>query len=144
MPASREQVGIYSVVLHRLTRRSLFCPIRSEAAVRHAGIWDIHFMSLSIRTRTLVAMNALAVALALLFGWLAGRTAAQVVEERLARELLYNTSRFLAERHLPTNDAVVRDLRRIFGIEFLALGRDAGEILACSLDGDRAALAGRM
>lgn len=90
-------------------------------------------MSLSIRIRTLLTMNLLVVGLAGAFGWLAARVAGDVVEERLAREVLHNTSAFLRERHLPFNDAVMRDLRRIFGVEFAVLHRADLSVLATSL-----------
>lgn len=98
-------------------------------------------MNLSIRTRVLLAMNLLAIGLALLFGWLAGRVAADVVEDRLARALLRNTRAFLHERRLPANDSVMRDLRRIFGVELAVWQRDGTGLAATSRPENRAELA---
>ena len=95
-------------------------------------------MRLSIRTQTLLGVNLLVIALAVAFGWLAGRVAGDVVEERLAKEILRNTAVFLQARHLPFNDTVLRDLQRIFGVEFAIVRADDGTILGTSLaDPDR-------
>ena len=75
-------------------------------------------MSLSIRTRTILVLNLVVVGLAVAFGWLAGRVAGQVVEDRLVREVLRNTGQFLNERHLPFNDNVMQGLKRIFDVDF--------------------------
>lgn len=90
-------------------------------------------MALSIRSRTLLAMNLLVLGLAALLAWLAGLAAARVVEERLARDMARNTAAFLQERHLPCTDAVLRDLHRIFAAEFAAVDAASGAVLATSL-----------
>jgi signal transduction histidine kinase len=90
-------------------------------------------MALSIRTRTLLAMNLLVIALAGLFAWIAGHAAARVVEDRLARDMARNTVAFLHERRLPCTDTVLRDLRRIFAAEFAAVRTSDGTLLAASL-----------
>lgn len=98
-------------------------------------------MSLSIRTRTILVLNLVVVGLAVAFGWLAGRVAGQVVEDRLVREVLRNTGQFLNERHLPFNDNVMQGLKHIFDVDFAVVRTADGVVMGTSLPGaDRARL----
>ncbi|MEI8078517.1 MAG: ATP-binding protein [bacterium] len=98
-------------------------------------------MSLSIRTRTILLLNLVVIGLAVAFGWLAGRVAGQVVEDRLVREVLRNTSQFLNERHLPFNDNVMQGLKRIFDLDFAVIRAANGAVMGTSLPAaDRALL----
>jgi len=99
-------------------------------------------MSLSIRTRTILLLNLVVIGLAVAFGWLAGRVAGQVVEDRLVREVLRNTSQFIHERHLPFNDNVMQGLKRIFDVDFAVVRAADGAVMGTSLPpADRGRLA---
>jgi signal transduction histidine kinase len=89
-------------------------------------------MRISIRVRTILVMNLLVIGMAIVLGRIAGQVAGGVVEERLAGELVRNTSRFLEERNLPLTDDLMRYLGQIFGADVAAMGPD-GAVLASSL-----------
>ena len=51
-------------------------------------------MQLSIRVRTILALNVFVLGLALALGWIAQEVAGQVVEERFAKEMANGVSGF--------------------------------------------------
>lgn len=90
-------------------------------------------MRMSIRLRTIVVMNLLVVALGTGIGWLASQVAGEVVEERLVRETVRNTSQFLQDKSLPFSDALMTYLHQMFRVHFVAVERGSNRILGSSL-----------
>jgi len=90
-------------------------------------------MSISIRMRTLIAMNLLVVTAAIVLGWMSGQIAGDVVKERLVREVARNTARFVHERHLPFSDALMNSLSEMFGMNFATIRLSDGRVLGSSL-----------
>jgi hypothetical protein len=92
-------------------------------------------MQLSIRTRMIVGLNVLIVAVAVSLGFLSARVASETLEQRLVSEVARNTTGFLAEQHYPLSDTLMNDLKSMFDLDFVAVGPPARpEVLGTSLD----------
>lgn len=94
-------------------------------------------MRVSIRVRTLLVMNLLVLGVAVVLGRIAGEVAGQVVEDRLASELVRNTSNFLQARKLPFTDSLMRYLSQMFGVEVATFRSRDGSAVASSLPPDQ-------
>jgi len=94
-------------------------------------------MRLSIRLRTVLALNAFVVALALILGWVAQDAAGKMVEELYVKEMVARASAFLKGKRLPRSDAMMGYLRELFNAEWVALEGEPGDIVASSLPADR-------
>ncbi len=81
----------------------------------------------------LIGMNVLIIVLGAGLAVLAGNAAGEVVEQRLVRQVAENAGKFLVDRRLPLSDALMNDLRRLFGVDFVAVGAERSELLALSL-----------
>jgi len=68
-------------------------------------------MRVSIRLRTIIALNAFVIGLAVVLGWIAQDAAGQVVEERFVTEMVNSASAFLRGKTFPRSDAMMRSLR---------------------------------
>jgi signal transduction histidine kinase len=92
-------------------------------------------MQLSIRTRMIVGLNVLIIAVAVSLGYLAARVASETLEQRLVSEVARNTTGFLAEQHYPLSDTLMSHLKSMFDLDFVAVGPPARpEVLGTSLD----------
>lgn len=96
-------------------------------------------MRTSIGLRMLIGTNVLIVVLGAAVAYLAGSVAGEVVEERLVRQVAEDAGGFLADRHLPFSDTLMHYLRRLFGVDFVTLRGEGGEVLASSLPPDQTA-----
>jgi signal transduction histidine kinase len=90
-------------------------------------------MQLSIRVRTILALNVFVLGLALALGWIAQEVAGQVVEERFAKEMANGVSGFLKDKSLPLNDTMMAYLRDMFHAQWLTSRTTVTNIVASSL-----------
>ncbi len=77
-------------------------------------------MRLSIRVRTILALNVFVLALTLAMGYIAQEVAGRVVEERFAKEMANGVSGYLKDKGSFLKDTVMTDLRKMFHAEWLA------------------------
>jgi signal transduction histidine kinase len=80
----------------------------------------------------LIVMNVLVITTAVVLGWLSGQVAADVVKERLVREVARNTAGVIRDRRLPFSDAMMNSLSEMFGMNFATARLVDGEILGSS------------
>ena len=90
-------------------------------------------MRLSIRVRTILALNVFVLGLAMALGWIAQEVAGQVVEERFAKEMANGVSGFLKDKSLPLNDTMMAYLRDMFHAQWLTSRSTVTNIVASSL-----------
>jgi len=90
-------------------------------------------MRLSIRLRTILALNVFVIGLSILLGWIAQDVAGQVVEERFVREMVDSASGFLKGKSFPRSDAMMGYLRELFHAEWIASEDPGDDILGSSL-----------
>ncbi len=85
-------------------------------------------MSTSISVRMILGINLLVVAVAAVLGTLASRIASEAVEQRLVREVARNTAAFLQEESYPLSDTMMSKLKRMFDLDFVAIGAAGGQV----------------
>ncbi|MBS3735282.1 MAG: hypothetical protein KGY99_10225 [Phycisphaerae bacterium] len=78
----------------------------------------------------LVLTNLLVIATAVVLGLLASHVAGDVVEQRLVRQTVSQTVAFFRKRNIPFDDPLMRYLREMFGVEFVAVRADNGQLVA--------------
>ncbi|MFW6133082.1 MAG: two-component system sensor histidine kinase NtrB [Planctomycetota bacterium] len=93
-------------------------------------------MRLSIRTRMLVLTNLLVIATAVALGVGASHVAGEVVEQRLVRRTVSRTVAFVRTRNVPFSDTLLRYLREMFAVEFVAVRAEDGRIVAGTFAAD--------
>ncbi len=90
-------------------------------------------MSLSIRVRTILALNVFVVGLVLTIGWIAQDVAGQVVEERFAAEMVASMSGFLKDKTFPLTNVMMTYLREMSNADWLVVESKTGKVLGTSL-----------
>lgn len=90
-------------------------------------------MSLSVRFRLLLAMNALVIAVGMAVGWAGIEVAGRAIERRLVDESAQNAAGIFRTMQLPLSDLMLSRLRQILGAEVAAGPFDQLEIDATSL-----------
>jgi signal transduction histidine kinase len=90
-------------------------------------------MRISIRLRTILALNVYVVGLALVMGWIAQDTAGTLVEERYVKEMVASAAGFLKDKRFPRTDAMMGYLRELFNAEWVASAADGSAAAASSL-----------
>jgi signal transduction histidine kinase len=90
-------------------------------------------MSLSVRFRLLLAMNALVIAVGMAVGWAGIEVAGRAIERRLVDESAQNAAGIFRTMQLPLSDTMLSRLRQILGAEVAAGPFDQLEIDATSL-----------
>ena len=90
-------------------------------------------MRLSIRVRTILALNVFVLALTLAMGYIK-EVAGRVVEERFAKEMANGVSGYLKDKGSFLKDTVMTDLRKMFHAEWLAAQTTRTNVVASSLD----------
>ena len=98
-------------------------------------------MSMSVRTRMLLATNLLTVGVGVAVGWLAIRVASADIERTLLEEPLAQTVRLFAEGDLPRTDpSLLGRMGRILGAEMATGGAEGRDVAASSLPAPRQTL----
>jgi signal transduction histidine kinase len=95
-------------------------------------------MRAGITMRIILGLNVLVVAIALVLGYLASGIAADAVEQRLVHEVARNTASFLEEESYPLSDTLMRKLKRMFGLDFVAIEEVGGKVLGSTVEADLA------
>ncbi len=90
-------------------------------------------MSISIRLRTVLALNVFVVGLALTLGWIAQDVAGELVQERFVQKMVTSASSFLKGSSLPPNDSVMGYFGELFDAEWVVSGGNSGDIIGSSL-----------
>lgn len=90
-------------------------------------------MRLSIRLRTILALNVFVIGLSILLGWIAQDVAGRVVEERFVKEMVGSASGFLRGRSYPKSNAMMGYLRELFHAEWIAAEENPTHIAGSSL-----------
>ncbi len=90
-------------------------------------------MRVSIRLRTVLALNVFVIGLAVVLGWIAQDAAGQVVEERFVTEMVNGASAFLRGKTFPRSDAMMRSLRELLNAEWAASDETDANVLGTSL-----------
>jgi len=93
-------------------------------------------MRLSIRIRTVLAMNILATGVGVAVGWAGIEVSSRAIERRLIGESVEGAARLAVKRNLPISNELMGDLKQILGTELAAGPADRGEISASSLPPD--------
>jgi signal transduction histidine kinase len=88
---------------------------------------------MSIRVRTILALNIYVIGLALVMGWIAKETAGHLVEERYVREMVGSAAGFLKGQRFPRSDSMMRHLHALYNAEWAAAENTADNIVASSL-----------
>ena len=95
-------------------------------------------MRLSIRARTVLAMNLLVAAVGAAAGYAGIQVATHQVSERLVHESAANAARLIGRESLPLDsDALMAKVAQLLGAEAAAMELSGGEVLASSLSGRR-------
>jgi signal transduction histidine kinase len=94
-----------------------------------------HRMGISIRLRTIIALNVFVIGLSIVLGWIAQDVAGQVVEERFVKEMVGSASGFLKGKSFPRSDPMMGYLRELFNAEWIASEDKASNIVGSSLPG---------
>ncbi|MCE5279154.1 MAG: ATP-binding protein [Planctomycetaceae bacterium] len=89
-------------------------------------------MAISIRTRMIVTLNLLVLAVALAAGWGAVVVAQNAIEKRLLVDVADSTCRLLSSMNLPLSDTLMNHLKQIYGADAVAVGH-GGAVLGSSL-----------
>ncbi|MCE5326593.1 MAG: HAMP domain-containing protein [Planctomycetaceae bacterium] len=95
-------------------------------------------MSFSIRTRMIVVINLLVLAVALAAGWGAVVVAQNAIEKRLLVDVADSTCRLLSGMNLPLSDTLMGHLKQIYGADAVAVGH-GGAVLGSSLSPEQTA-----
>jgi signal transduction histidine kinase len=108
---------------------------RPSAVGRRKGFnaMRISAMRISIRLRTIVAVNSIVLLIALSFGWVSRDVAASIVEERLAREMTRSVATFLAGNSFPMSDVMMTRLRELLDQDWVAIRKSDHQVLGSSL-----------
>ena len=93
-------------------------------------------MRLSIRVRTILALNVFVLGLALALGWIAQEVAGKVVEEQFAKKMATGVSGFLKDKSLPVNDTMMAYLRQMFQAHWVTSRGAVNNVVASSLPPD--------
>ncbi len=95
-------------------------------------------MTTSIRLRMILAMDLLVVAVGVVVGLLAIRSAGREIERKLVLEAVSNAASLIRESNLPlASDALLQRVGRVLGAEVASGPVDAARIDASSLDSTR-------
>jgi signal transduction histidine kinase len=90
-------------------------------------------MTLSIRSRLLLAMNLLAIGVGVAVGWAGVYVSGRAIEQRLVDESARNAAGLFGMMRLPFSDGLMVRLRQVLGTEVAAGPVDRLEIVASSL-----------
>lgn len=90
-------------------------------------------MRISITIWIIVALNLAVLTEALVLGWVAQDAAGQVVEDRLAKDMVASVSRFLGSRTIPVNNAMLDYLRQMLHSDWVAVSKGGAGIVGTSL-----------
>ena len=90
-------------------------------------------MRISIRLRTIIALNVFVIGLSIILGWIAQDVAGQVVEERFVKEMVGSASGFLKGKSFPRSNAMMGYLRELFNAEWIASEDKVTNIVGSSL-----------
>lgn len=90
-------------------------------------------MKVSIRTRTILALNVFVVGLVLIVGWIAQDVAGRVVEERFASEMVVSMSGFLRDKTFPLSNTMMSYLGEMSNAHWLAMESKTNKVLGSSL-----------
>jgi signal transduction histidine kinase len=94
-------------------------------------------MGLSIRAWTILALNTFVIGESLILGWISQNVAGEVVEERLATDMVSNVSSFLANRPFPVSDSMMNYLRQMLSLDWVAVSDDGAHVIGSSLPDTR-------
>jgi signal transduction histidine kinase len=94
---------------------------------------------MSIRWRTILALNGYVIALALVMGWIAQETAGRLVEEQYVEEMVGSAAGFLQGQRFPRDAAMMRRLRELYNAEWAAAASVPDNIVAASFPPEQAA-----
>jgi len=100
-------------------------------------------MSLSIRSRIILAMNLLVVGVGLAVGWAGVAVAGRAIEHRLVDQAAANAAGLFATMRLPLSNGLMDRLKQILGAEVAAVPVGATDVAAASLPDREAAELGR-
>ena len=89
-------------------------------------------MRSSIRTRVILSMNLLVVAVGLVVGLAGQRVAGRAIERKLVDESVANVAGLVSRMRLPLSDTLMKQLQQILGAQMAASSAD-GVILSTSL-----------
>jgi signal transduction histidine kinase len=90
-------------------------------------------MSLSIRTRLILAMNLLVAGVAAIVGWAGVEVSSRVIERRLVDEPAANASELFSTMRLPFTDAMMARLAGVLDLEVAVGPADRPGLVASSL-----------
>ncbi len=95
-------------------------------------------MHFSIRLWTILALNALVVAVSVALGWIAQDVAGRVVEERLATDMVARVSAFMTGRTFPLTDTTLNYLKQLLKSDWVVLDHADNRVTGSSLSGRQA------